>query len=360
MARHAYLAYILVVAALISSFICGCGQNTESGPEAGPYAAGAQYSREHNGLALLVYEGNRITYIDNQNGGSVDVANHIFSGTKSFNCAIAIAAVGDGLLANFDEIVSNTITEWATDPVRSTITVRQLLNFTSGLQQKLLNLYLFAKDSFMFAAATRAAATPGTIFEYGETHHAVFEELMERKLRASVSFSNLDPLGYLKLKVLDPIGMSYDVWLRSQQGSPFLSFGAFVTAREWLKYGILLRDNGVFNGTTILNNALLTQCLTASAANPGYGMNFWLNAAMPSTFSGFQLAQYVSPSFTQGGPNGLIWPRGDTDLFAAVGVNDNRLYVFRNRNTVVVRMGRGGALSTWSDAEFLNALLGTP
>lgn len=346
-----------VLVALTALVAWSCGEQVEEGaPPSGVYQAAAQYSREHNGLAMIVYEGNDITYVDNQNGGTTDTAYHVFSGTKSFSCAIAIAAVGDGMLTTFDDVVSDTITEWQGVALKSTITVRQLLSFTSGLQQSLLNLLLFASDAFRFTAGIQAVQTPGSTFAYGETHVSVFEELMERKLRASPDLANYDPLTYLKLRVFDEVGLQYENWLRSSRGAPFMSFGAFLTAREWLKYGILLRDNGTYFGKPVLDNTLLTECLTGSAANAGYGLTFWLNAAMPTGFSGFQLAQYVSSTFTSGGPTGLIWPGGDADLFAVVGVNDHRIYVFRSRNMVVVRMGRGGLFSTWDDAAFLNKL----
>ena len=43
------------------------------------------------------------------------------------------AAIEDKLIKNFDEKVSDTITEWKNDKQKSNITLRQLLSLTSGI-----------------------------------------------------------------------------------------------------------------------------------------------------------------------------------------------------------------------------------
>jgi hypothetical protein len=54
----------------------------------------------------------------------------------------------------------------------------------------------------------------------------------------------------------------------------------------------------------------------------------------------------------------LLYPGGPSDLFAAVGTTDQRMYIVRSQNMVIVRIGRGGALSDWSDAVFLKKFFG--
>jgi CubicO group peptidase (beta-lactamase class C family) len=332
--------------------------NVIDGPPPGQYAKAAQYSREHSGQALLVMKDDQIVYEDASNGGNADRPYQLFSGTKSFNCALAIAAIQDGLLTGFDENVSSTLTEWQSDPKKSLVTVRQLLNFTSGISQKLLNLAYFATQRYAFNVGVPMVTDPGSTFAYGETSLAVFEELVARKLKASATYSSLDPQTYLKARVFDPIGLHAAAWIRLPDGTPMLSFGAILSAREWIKYGKLLRDHGSWNGTQVLPSAQIDQCTTGSSANAGYGLNLWLNAAMPAGFKGFQLSEYTTPSFTGGGPNGLLSPGGPTDLFAAVGMTDHRMYIVRSQNLVAVRIGHGGLVSDWSDAEFLQAFFG--
>jgi CubicO group peptidase (beta-lactamase class C family) len=332
--------------------LAGClGSSGDSSPPAGPYQLAASYSRQHNGQALLVVEGSQVVYEDDENGATADTPFQIYSGTKSFTCALAAAAVQDGLLASLDETVATTITEWQSDSRKSQITVRELLNMTSGISQSLLNVYDLVLSGG-FSASVPAVADPGTVFAYGETSIDAFEELMSRKLGASATFAGLDPLAYFKQRVLDPIGLSYAFWMRNAQGQPILSFGAVVSANQWVKYGELLRDHGSFGGNQVVPSAGIDPCTTASGVFAGYGLGLWLNGAMPAGFSGISLAQFGSVSFRSGGPTGLIAPGASSALFAAVGLTDHRMYIDRSQNRVIVRMGHGGITSDWNDADF--------
>src|SRR6266403_4374187 len=94
-------------------------------------ARAAKYSESRRGTAMLVVQNSRTIFEHYANGGSASRRWPIFSGTKSFWGIAALAAVHDGLL-KLDDPVSNTITEWKSDPRKSRITIRQLLNQTEG------------------------------------------------------------------------------------------------------------------------------------------------------------------------------------------------------------------------------------
>ena len=79
----------------------------------GSYSNLSEYSRNHSGKALIVMQGDETVFEEGENGGSLDAVYPILSGTKSFNCALVIAAIQDGLISSFDELVSATISEWA-------------------------------------------------------------------------------------------------------------------------------------------------------------------------------------------------------------------------------------------------------
>jgi CubicO group peptidase (beta-lactamase class C family) len=66
------------------------------------------------------------------NGWSRNLPHPLASGSKSFVGVLAMMAVEDGLLS-LDEKAADTLTEWKDDPRKSRITVRQLLNLSSGL-----------------------------------------------------------------------------------------------------------------------------------------------------------------------------------------------------------------------------------
>jgi CubicO group peptidase (beta-lactamase class C family) len=69
----------------------------------------------------------------NQNGYDGRVALPLASGTKTFSCVLAALARGDGLLT-LDEPVARTLPELADDSLTRRVTIRQILNLTSGLE----------------------------------------------------------------------------------------------------------------------------------------------------------------------------------------------------------------------------------
>lgn len=62
-----------------------------------------------------------------------------------------------------------------------------------------------------------------------------------------------------------------------ENGRPLLPQGATLTAREWVKFGMLLKNGGKWNGKQIVRKALLDELTVSSSANPAYGISFWLN-----------------------------------------------------------------------------------
>ena len=96
-------------------------------------ARAAMYSESRRGVSMLVMQNGRTIFEHYANGGSAGGRWPIFSGTKSFWGIAALAAVHDGLF-RLDDLVSDTITEWKSDPRKSQITIRQLLSQTDGIE----------------------------------------------------------------------------------------------------------------------------------------------------------------------------------------------------------------------------------
>ena len=120
----------LATSALLGSACVGPGAARDLNPEALKDAAG--YSAARRGYSLLVTQRGNTLLERYSNGGSAGSAHKIYSGTKSFFAVATLVAAEEGLL-KLDERASKTIGEWRSDPRRKDITIRELLNFTSGL-----------------------------------------------------------------------------------------------------------------------------------------------------------------------------------------------------------------------------------
>ncbi|MGH9900696.1 MAG: serine hydrolase domain-containing protein, partial [Pyrinomonadaceae bacterium] len=176
---------------------------TLANTERARYESAADYSERTRGLSVLVMKGGRAVFEQYQNGHAADTPHMLASGTKSFSGVMAAAAVADGLL-KLDEPVSQTVTEWKSDPRKSKVTIRQLLSLTGGVEAGRVGRPPAYAEAITFAPV----ADPGTKFEYGPAPFQIFGEVMRRKLAAKKE----TPLDYLKRRVLDPIGLRVAEW----------------------------------------------------------------------------------------------------------------------------------------------------
>ncbi len=309
----------------------------------GQCSAAERYSVAHRGVAVLVlYDGKIVC--EAYAGGNAATANELWSGTKSFVGIMAAAAVQDGLLT-LDELAADTLVEWKGAPEKSTITLRQLLSMSAG-QGGVIG----RPPSYADAVRAPLASTPGTRFEYGPTPMQLFGEIIRRKLVARGLDGN--PLGYLKRRILDPIGLQVANWRDGPDGNPLLPQGAVLTPRNWAKLGEFVRGGGRLGGKALVDPATLAALFQPSPLNPAYGLTWWL-PHLPK----------VADPVTAGSDLGAHAAGLPQDIVTAAGAGDQRMYVIPSLRLTIVRQARldiaaltRGEKSGWSDFAFLQTL----
>jgi CubicO group peptidase (beta-lactamase class C family) len=311
-------------------------------------ARAAKYSEGKRGIAMLVLQNGRTIFEHYAPGNIADGRWPIFSGTKSFWGLAALVAVSEGLF-KLDDRVSETITEWKTDPQKSQITIRQLLNLTSGIEDAPHLHRESIRDRNAMAVRLPLVAAPGDRFIYGPSHLQIFGELLRRKLNGRSEIS------YLQEHVVGPLGLTALEYKRDGRGNPLLASGFELSAREWARLGELVLGRGNYHGRQIVAGNLLQQALIGSSANSSYGLTFWLNRQAPNAREvdvekmldlKWQRAQWTNICICRAAP---------TDMIVALGSNQQRLFVIPSMSAVIVREGRD---SKFSDAHFLRLILG--
>jgi CubicO group peptidase (beta-lactamase class C family) len=294
--------------------------------------AAAAYSAEHEGDAVLVFRHDSLVFEEYQNGYEGREPHPLASGTKTFSCVLAALGQADGLF-RLDEPVARTLTEFQDDSLARRITIRQLLNLTSGLEPDAAGSGLVM------------AAPPGQRFAYGGASFAVFGEVMSRALRGE------DLVAYLRRRVFAPLGIEVASWQRDGAGRPYLASGAALTASAWGRFGLLLLDRGRWGGRALVPGAALAECGHGSAANPGYGLGVWLNAPDPSG--------PPPPGVERVGRADrlILAPDLPHGLWLAAGTGGQRLYILPSAGLVVVRFGHNTG-PDYRDDVFLRTLLG--
>lgn len=300
------------------------------------YRAASVYSAENGGLHLLVMRDGAIVFEQGVEGRSARTVAQIASGTKSFWGPAAAVAIAQGLFT-LDERVADTIGAWRRDPRKSRITVRDLLSFSSGLEAPgRLWADKTIEDKGAYAIALPSVAEPGTTFAYSEVHLYAFGEFLRRKLAARDGGPKT-PADFLRQAILDPLGIDASRWARERNGEPAMGSGAALTARDWAKFGELIRTGGTWNGRTLIPADLLAACFSSSRANRAYGLTWWLNQVSPASATtadgaGAGRRRSVDRIGAEG-----IWPGQAPDLVMAAGAGQQRLYIWPSRGLVIVR-----------------------
>jgi CubicO group peptidase (beta-lactamase class C family) len=279
--------------------------------------AAAEYARRHALEAMLVRRDGETLFESYGEGFHANAPHALYSGTKSFWGVLAVAAHDDGLLA-LDEPVGQTFESWNAG-LKARVTLRHLLSLTSGIGFGGLGN---AVPSYENALAVELKNMPGTTFTYGGIPLQVFGAVLAHKLAAC---GRGTPQEYLCERILDPIGMTIARWRTLPSGTQPLPTGAFVAAAEWARYGTFVLDAGVAGARRLVDPDGLAACFAGSAANPRYGLGWWL-------------APQIAPSVAY-----------------ASGAGGQAMYLVPSEHAVIVKFGRG---NSYKHDTFLRRLLG--
>lgn len=318
------------------------------------FDAAARYSDLSGGHAVHVSQGGRTLFEHYAPGRDPSQASDMWSATKTFWVAAAAAAVQDGLLT-LDEPAVATLPEWRGDPRKEAVTIRHLLSCTSGFKAHKESLDdPSTRDRYQHAVDLPQDFAPGTNFNYGPSHYYIFGEVLKRKLATR---TGEDPLAYLERRVLAPIGVSYDRWVRDQAGNPLIPNGSWLTARDAARFGRFLLDRGEHQGRQLVDRATMAQADEPGSPNPGYGLTAWLNRSVELRTLTVSNGVFVGAlSGFDFGPEGMAISHSSPDaMWAAAGAEGQRIYVLEAEDLVVVRQGEGQA---FRDDAFLDALRG--
>lgn len=237
----------------------------------------------------------------------------------------------DGYL-NLDNSTSEFLGEgWTamTPEQEIAITIRHQLTMTSGGD------YTIPNSGCTDPECLKYLNDPGTYWFY----HNAFYSLLQPVL----TVANPDGFDtYFDERLKNPIGMA-GTWLQFGYNRVFFS-----NARSMARFGILNLNRGNWNGTQLLNEAYFQKMTTTSQElNKSYGYLWWLNGK----------ESYRLPQSTRQFQGSLI-PHAPDDLIAALGKNDQKLYIVPSQDLIVIRMGESAGNPLPGPSGFDNELWG--
>jgi CubicO group peptidase (beta-lactamase class C family) len=129
-------------------------------------------------------------------------------------------------------------------------------------------------DMAGFAEGAALAAPPGTAWRYANGNPA----LLGRIVRERAGGRGADVLRFARRELFAPLGIRRATLELDATGTPIAGAFAFMTPREWARFGLLFLGDGVVGGTRILPEGWVRYSTTATpGAFVGYGAGWWIN-----------------------------------------------------------------------------------
>ena len=191
--------------------------------------------------------------------------------------AVAIGILIDrGLIPSVDVAASTYLPEWRND-ARRTITIRELLTMSSGIQTKFSNdpgspfmQSYYGADVERIVANAPLVAEPGKAFFYDNHNNHAISLIIERVAKTPY-------IAFVSRNIWRPLGASDANMMLDHPGGRAMAYCCtIVTPRDWLRVGEMLRMGGVWNHRRIVSAAWVSQMRQPSRPTPISGSScFW-------------------------------------------------------------------------------------
>ena len=201
-----------------------------------------------------------------------------WSMAKSFYAALILISIDRGEIISLDEKASNYLPFF--DDKRSVITIRQLLNMSSGLEypDHQHETMFFRKDHLKYSRNIKLEKEPDTLFEYNNVNSMLLGEILE-----VATGKKADIL--LEERILNKIGIeNKTLWLDEAQN--VLTYCCVdMSARDYAKFGQLFSNGGSWDGEQIISKKLIDETFQYVWDTPnwwtdekrGYSLHWWVS-----------------------------------------------------------------------------------
>ncbi len=260
-----------------------------------------------------------------------------WSMAKTVNAAIIGRLMEEGRMHFSD---SGLLPEWKGDE-RAEITLAELMAMESGLEfnenygdvSDVTRMIYLEPDMAGFAARKPLEKTPGAGFRYSTGNSVLLSRIWMNRF-ADPS----EALAYPRQALFDPLGMESAVLEVDAHGTFVGGSYLYATARDWARFGQLLLQDGIWNGTRLLPEEFMAAMRTPSAHSDGRytQAQAWL----------------TGPDGSRSEANGL-----PADVFWAQGHDGQTMAIVPSQNLVVVRLGLTPRKLGYRPQELLKAVI---
>ena len=206
---------------------------------------------------------------------------HLYSLSKSFTSTAVGICIDEGLLSpetKMCELFADKMPENMSEGLKA-LKLHDLLSMQSGHTACVLCNIRWADDTVRAFFEQEMTYTPGTTFAYSTAATCICGAAVER-----VTGKKLVDFLYERLFI--KLGIEKPIWWECRDGQTLAGTGLHLSSNDLVKFGVMLRNKGVYNGERIVSEEYLKlatskHSLDINNGSPdwvaGYGYQFWLN-----------------------------------------------------------------------------------
>jgi len=224
----------------------------------------------HKVKSMLIIQNDSLKYEFYSKKSSENDLHSSYSIAKSFTSALIGIAIDEGFIKSEQELVIKFLPELEKVPFADKLTIKHLLNHTSGIKYTLITdaTIYYGRDALKALRKIKFENQPGTKQHYLNINVELLGLILKRA-------TGIAPSKYLEDKIWKPIGMcSNAVWSidkKNQLEKAFCCMGA--TALDYAKFGRLFLNDGDWNGKKIISKSWVNQSIRRDTTN-GSSFNY--------------------------------------------------------------------------------------
>lgn len=276
---------------------------------------------------IVLYNGKMVieNYMNNHDANSIW---YWASAGKTLTTTLTGIAQEENLLHINDKVSNYLGNGWTNTAIEkeNLITCKHLLSMSSGLDDALGNDVATNNLKYKADAGTRWA------------YHNVYKKMQDVIAEAS----NDTWTNYFNNKLKNKIGMT-GAWVPASHFNIYWS-----NSRSMARFALMIYANGKWENNQIVSKTFLNEATnTSQNINRAYGYLWWLNGKSSYHLPNSQLEF-----------DGKLIPNAPNDLFAALGKNDQKIYIVPSKKLVIIRMGNAADTDNFALSHFDNELWG--
>ena len=286
------------------------------------YLAAVEKAEQDLHSIMIVKDGN-VIYENWMSSGSADEPHILNSVSKTFTSMAVGLAVAEGRLSLNEKIVDIFPEHCPENPSEflDEITVEHLLTMTCGHSTDPTYKSWEVKDRswIRFFMEHPVTHKPGTLFCYNSLGTYMLSAIVQKKTGEKV-------VDYLFPRLFRPLGINNVTWLESHEGINTGGWGLFLKTEDLAKMGLMILQNGQFNGKQIVPAEWIEAASAAQVPCVPAGLN---------SDDAAKLKKFVKESDWLQGYGYQMW-RSRHNSFRADGANGQYILVLPEKNAVIV------------------------